>query len=123
MSQVGKTQITFVFTVSPDQVAEGDRIFASHAKFMNDTHHRDGELALLNYNVVKGKELSNPLDPSSEPTENTKFVFFEVYENPAGLQDHWGMAPDWPDFGAFVDWAQKVKVDVLHGSPVVHSLW
>lgn len=123
MSHEGATQITFIFTAGPEQVAEGDRIFASHAKYMEKSHHRDGELELLRYNVVKGPELSNPLDPSSEPTENTNYVLVEVYANPAGLADHWKNAGNWDDFQAFVNWASAVKVCVLHGSPVVHSLW
>jgi hypothetical protein len=124
MSHKGKTQITFIFTATPDLVAAGDRILASHAAWMAKTHYREGELALLLYNIVKGPELSNPLDPSSEPTSNTNFVLTEVYENPAGLQDHWKQgAESWEDFGAFMEWAGKVKVAVLHGSPVIQSLW
>jgi len=124
MSHEGKTQLTVNLSVSSDLVAEGDRIFRSHAIWMEKTHHRDGDLALLLYNVVKGAELSNPLDPASEPTGNTTFVLTEVYESPAGLEDHWTQAADnWEDFGAFMEWAGKVKVTTLHGSPVIHSLW
>jgi hypothetical protein len=124
MSHQGKTQLTFIFTATPDLLAEGDRLFASHAQWMERSHRRDGELALLHYNVVKGPELSNPLDPSSAPTGNTCFVLDEVYESPAGLEDHWKQgAGNWEEFGAFVSWAGKVKLAVLHGSPVVYSLW
>ena len=124
MSHEGKTQVTFIFTVPPSQITEGDRIFASHAAWMNATHHRDGELAVLSYNVAKGPELSNPLDPSSPPTENTCIVLTEVYETPAGLADHWKRGADsWADFGAFLAWASGLNVAVLHGSPVIHSLW
>lgn len=124
MSHKGNTQITLTFTATPDQVEEGDRIFASHAVWMAETHYREGELALLRYNIVKGAELSNPLDPSSEPTGNTCFVLMEVYETPAGLADHWKQgAENWPDFNTFVQWATAVKVTALHGSPVIHSLW
>ena len=124
MSQKGKTQLAVNFTVSRDLVGEGDRIFASHAAWMAKTHYREGELALLLYSVVKGAEQSNPLDPSSEPTGNTSFVLTEVYENPAGLDDHWRQAAEsWEDFDAFMEWASKVKVTTLHGSPVIHSLW
>ena len=113
-----------MFTVGPDQVEEGDRIFAGHAKWMEETHHREGELALLSYDIAKGPELSNSLDPSSEPTANTCFVLNEVYENPAGLTDHWKRASEsFEDFNAFVEWASSVNVTALHGSPVVHSLW
>ena len=87
MSHKGKTQLTIVFTAPPDLVAEGDRIFASHAKWMRNTHSREGAKALLHYNVVKGPELSNPMDPSSKPTGNTSFVLTEVYETPAGVAD------------------------------------
>ena len=124
MSHAGKTQVTFIFTVSPDLVGEGDRIFASHAAWMAKTHHREGNLALLRYNIVKGPELSNPLDPSSQPTDNTCFVLTEVYETPAGLEDHWKQGSEgWEDFNAFINWASSVNVAVLHGSPVIHSLW
>jgi len=123
MSYKGKTQISFIFTAPPDRVAEGDRIFASHAAWMEKTHHRDGELALLLYNVVKGPELSIPMDPSSAPTGNTNFTLTEVYANPAGLDDHWALSASWEDFNAVMAWAGKVKVAVLHGSPVIYSLW
>ena len=63
--------LTLVFTVSTDQVAEGDRLFESHEKWMETSHPRSRELALLFYNVSKGAELSNPLDPRSEATGNT----------------------------------------------------
>jgi len=124
VSYKGKTQITIIFTATPDLVAEGDRIFASHAKWMERTHYREGELALLRYNIVKGPELSNPMDPSSEPTGNTCFVLTEVYENPAGLEDHWKQAAEnWEDFAAVGEWVSKVRVTTVHGSPVIYSLW
>jgi len=54
----------------------------SRASWMKQSHYREGDRALLAYNVVKGPELSNPLDPGSEPTGNTSFVLTEVYANP-----------------------------------------
>lgn len=122
MSHAGKTQITMMFTADGPQVAEGDRLFTSHGAFMKG-HHRDGDKALLAYNVASGPELSNSLDPSSEPTGRTSYVLTEVYESPAGVADHWAHAGEWADFGAFVEWAGAVEVHVLHGSPVVQSLW
>ena len=61
MAHVGKTQLTYVISAPPDQVAEGDRIFGTHGPWMEATHHRDGDKALLSYNVSKAPELSNPL--------------------------------------------------------------
>ena len=77
------------FTATPDLVEQGDQIFESHAAWMAESHYREDEKALLRHNVVKGPELSNPLDPSSEPTGNTCLVLMEVYESKAGLEDHW----------------------------------
>lgn len=122
MSHEGKTQITMFFTADGEQVTEGNRLFASHEEFMKG-HHRDGAKALLRYNVASGPEVSNPLDPSSAPTGRTSFVLTEVYESPEGVADHWEHASEWEEFGAFVDWTSQVELSVLHGSPVVRSLW
>jgi hypothetical protein len=53
-----KTQLALIIIAPPDQVAEGDRIFKSHGSWMEATHHRTGEKALLSYNVSKATELS-----------------------------------------------------------------
>ncbi len=124
MSHKGKIQLTIIFTATPDLVEEGDRIFKNHAAWMAGSHHREGDKALLSYNVVRGPELANPLDPSSEPTGNTSYVLAEVYETQAGVDDHWQQASEgWADFGTFLEWAGKCQVTTLHGSPVVQSLW
>ncbi len=123
-SLAGKTQIALSFTATAEQVAEGDRLFKSHAAWMEKTHHKDGELALLRYNVAKGPELAKALDPSSKPTGNITFLLTEVYESPAGVADHWKQAQaSWKEFGAFVKWASATKATALHGSSVAYSLW
>ncbi len=124
MSHKGKVQLTVIFTATPDLVEQGDQVFESHAAWMAESHYREGEKSLLRYNVVKGPELSNPLDPSSEPTGNTCFVLMEVYESEAGLEDHWRQAAEnWQDFSTLGAWAGQCNVTTLHGSPVIHSLW
>jgi hypothetical protein len=116
--------ITMMFIASPDNQAEGERIFASHAKWMEKTHHKDGDLAMLSYNFAKSPEFSNPLDPSTKPTGNIVYTICEVYKNPAGVTDHWkqGQAT-WSDFGALMTWIGKVKLTIMHGSPIEYSLW
>src|SRR5947209_18994098 len=69
MSSKGTSHLVIMFTVGPDDVAEGDRLFASHGEFMKG-HPREGDVALLDYSISKGPELSNPMDASSEPTGN-----------------------------------------------------
>lgn len=91
---------------------------------MVKSHHKDGELQLFSYNLAKSPEFSNPLNVTSEPTGNTIYTIMEVYKNPAGLQDHWTQGQEsWADFGALMKWAGSVKFSVMHGSPVLYSLW
>jgi hypothetical protein len=119
-----KTQLTFVITAPPDQVQEGDRIFRGHAPWMERTHHRSGTNALLSYNVSKGPELSNPMDPASKPTGNMCFILTEIYETPAGVTDHFQQAmSSWPDFPALGQWLAKCKVTGVAAAPIVNSLW
>jgi hypothetical protein len=120
---MGKTHIIIMWTVGPDDVAEGDRIFASHAEWMKG-HPREGDTALLSYSISKGPELANPMDPNSEPTGDTIFVLDEFYESPAGVVRHWQDAIDnWQDIGAVVEWGAKGKVATLHFGTAVQALW
>jgi hypothetical protein len=123
MSHMGKSHLVIMFTVGPDDVAEGDRIFASHGEWMKG-HAREGAEALLDYTVSKGSELSNPMDPSSEPTGKTIFVIDEYYESPAGIARHWQDATEnWSDMGAAVAWSAKATVATLHNGTAVQALW
>ena len=69
-------------------------------------------------------EMENPMDPNTKPTGNTVFILSEVYEGPEGLQDHWQQAQgNWADFGALLTWLGKVKVTMVNGAGIMHSLW
>jgi hypothetical protein len=120
---MGKSHLVIMWTVGPDDVAEGDRIFASHGEWMKG-HPREGDVALLDYTVSKGPELSNPMDPGSEPTGKTIFVLDEYYASPAGIARHWQDATDnWPDLSAAVAWGAKGTVATLHNGTAVQALW
>lgn len=124
MAYRNKVQLIYIFIAPPDQVEEGDRIFRSHAPWMESTHHRDGEMALLTYNVSKAPELSNPMDPNSAPTGNTVFVLNEIYETDAGVADHFKQAQEsWKDFPALMEWIGKCKVSGTAVAPIFNSLW
>ena len=123
MPDIGKTNIVVMWTAGPDDVAEGDRIFESHAGWMTG-HPREGDTALLSYRISKGPELANPLDPTSEPTGNTIFVLNEIYASPAGVAEHWRLASEsWPDLPAFMDWSVACDAATLHSGDVVQNLW
>ncbi len=123
MSEIGKTNIVAMWTVGAEQASEGDRIFESHAAWMKG-HPRQGDTALLSYKISRGPELENPMDPNSAPTGNTIFVLNEIYETPAGVDEHWRLAREgWQDLPAFLDWSGRVKVSTLHRGVVVQALW
>ena len=124
MAHHGKIQLLFTITASPDQVAEGDRLFRSHAPWIESTHHRTGDKALLSYDVSKAPELKNPLDPNSGQTGNTCFVLNEIYETEAGVADHFAQAKaSWKDFAAFVEWLGKCKTTVVPSAKIFNSCW
>jgi hypothetical protein len=123
MAYHDRTQLTFVIVAPPDQVQEGDRIFRSHASWMKATHQRDGDKALLTYNVSKASELSNPLDQKSAPTGNTCFILTEIYQSDAGVTDHFQQTANWQDFPALVKWLEKCKVSGVPAARIINSLW
>jgi hypothetical protein len=123
MSFMDKTHLIIVYTVEADDVPEWDRIFASHGEWMTG-HPREGDTALLSYTISKGPELSNPLDPNSDPTGRTVYVLDEYYETPAGVARHWQDAMEnWGDFSAIVETASRATVTTLHSGTVVQALW
>jgi len=123
MSDLGKTNIVVMWIVDQDDVAEGDRIFDSHGKWMTG-HPREGSTALLSYKISKGPQLANPVDPNSEPTGKTIFVLNEIYASPDGVAEHWRLAVEsWDDLPAFMDWSGRNTVNTLHCGEVVQALW
>lgn len=124
MASEGKSQLLITFVAAPEKVSEVDRLVASHAKWMEGTHHREGSKALLSYNFSKGPELANPLDPASDATGNTRYVLNEIYESPEGIEDHWQQAQSsWGDFAAMVELMGSSNPQVLHRGEITASLW
>jgi hypothetical protein len=124
MANQGKTHLVVTFVATPDKVAEVDQLVASHGAWMAKTHHRTGPKALLSYDFSKGDELANPLDPSSAPTGNTRYVLNEIYESPAGIADHWQQAQgSWSDFEKLVAIMSSCAPQTLHGGTIAQSLW
>jgi hypothetical protein len=124
MATKGKTQLLITFVASPDQVDKIDSLVASHGAYMAKTHPRDGSNALLSYNFSKGPELTNPLDPGSEATGNTRYVLNEIYESPAGIENHWQVSQkSWGDFAAMVEVLSSCNVQTLHCGEISESLW
>jgi len=124
MKEIGKVHLNYVIIVAKEFEAEGDRIFASHAKWMGRTHHQHGDKALLRYSVSKSAELSNPMDRSSDPTGNVIFVLDEVYETDAGVTVHFQQAQSsWEDFGALISWIGKNSIIGYPAGRIFNALW
>ncbi len=123
MSHKGKSHLVILIAVEPGNVAEGDRLFASHGDWMK-RHPRTGDVALLDYTISKGPELSNPMDPNSKPSGKIIFVIDEYYESAAGIANHWKLAMDsWPDLPGLMAWGSKATVTTLHNGTAVQALW
>ena len=124
MANTGKTQLVITWVAGPDKVAEIDRLVESHGSYMAKTHDRDGSHALVSYDLSKGPELENPLDPGSKSTGNTRYVLSEVYTSPAGIANHWQVsAESWSDFTAMVELLSTCQPQTLHGGSIAASLW
>ena len=96
----------------------------SHGAFMAKTHDRAGSNALMSYDLAKGPELENPLDPSSKSTGKPRYVLSEVYDSPAGIENHWRLSQEsWSDFGAMVELLGNCDTHTLHGGSIARSLW
>jgi hypothetical protein len=124
MANKGKTQLLMTWVASPDQVPEVDRLVESHGSFMAKTHDRDGSNALVSYDLSKGPELENPLDPGSKSTGSTRYVLSEIYSSPAGIADHWRLTQEsGSDFGAMVEMLASCELQTLHCGSIAESLW
>ena len=112
MAHKGNIQLLITFVATPDKVAEVDRLVASHARWMAETHHREGSKALLGSRAA------------SASTGNTRYVLSEVYESSEGIADHWQQAQaSWSDFPQMVALIATCQPQTLHGGPIAASLW
>ena len=121
MARTNNTQFIMTFSSPPEYVAEGDRIFNSHAEWMKKTHPTSGEKALLVYDVSKTPELVNPMNPAAGTTGNTVFAVCEVYASQKGLDHHWELAQSWEDFPALNEWLQNCEMHMVNGAQIIRS--
>jgi hypothetical protein len=71
----------------PGERTERRSLAAALAKWMTG-HSRQGGTAQLFYKILKGPEAGEPVDLDSEPTGNTVLVRNQIYESPAGVDEH-----------------------------------
>jgi len=113
MNYKGKSQLSYTIIAPAELEVEGDRLFKLHAEWVENTHDREGEKALLQYNVAK----------STDDAGNILFMLTEVYESIAGSEDHSKQFHE-ADFSAdFYEWAGKCQVTIGWNQVIIHSLW
>ena len=114
----GKAQFFLALKCAAEHEAEGDRFFARHAEWMERTHPKEGDKALLQYTVSKR------LDGEG----NLLYLLAEVYETAAGVENHSRLAhEDEENSGQIVPslraLLEKRETIGFGASDVVHSLW
>ena len=119
---MGKTKLTFTIVAPGNLAQEGKQLFLSHAIWMKSTHSRSGPKALLSYDVSEMDELTNPTDLKSKSTGKKVFILSEIYESPAGVEDHFARTPDWKDWPKFDAWLKKCKVTKASSTTIFNSL-
>jgi len=113
MNYTGKAQFSLTIVAPPELESEGDRIFNLHAAWMEETHYREGEKALLQYTVAK----------RIDDDGNIIIVLTEVYETMAGVEDHYKQAGDWEWIEDWRKLMDQCQVTYGGGASIVHSLW
>lgn len=115
-------KLTIVVNTQQENVAEGDRLWDSHHRYMRRSHKE----FLITYSLTSGPELANPLDPGSAPTGRTTYVLNECYKTSADILRHWEKTDaEWQDFDEIIAWMQLpgTQVVTLHDGLVRNSLW
>lgn len=108
-----KTQSIAFIICPPEFEAQGDRLFEGHQKWVESTHHRDGDKALLQYNVSKGKDNNN----------NVIYVITALFEAKAGIDDHYALGGKFELVGELREWMAKCQVRSVEKATVINSLW
>jgi hypothetical protein len=80
---------------------------------MKKTHYRDGDKALLQYNVAKAQGENG----------NVIFIMTEVYETVAGIDDHIEQAQGDSHHDLLLKWWEKCTVTMIRDATVINSLW
>ena len=113
MDYRGNVTLTIIIDSPAELEAEGDRIFQQHAAWMAESHYREGDKELLQYNVAK----------SPGENGNVIFVLSEVYATQAGIDDHIAQAQGDAHHPLLAAWMGKCKVTFVRSAEIKHSLW
>jgi hypothetical protein len=81
-----KTHFNLVLIVKADMEEQADELLEKHKTWVQKTH---GTWGLILYSATKNKEVSEPLDQTSDPTGRVIYSLNEMYATSEGLEKHW----------------------------------
>ena len=116
-----KKQLQFIWIFKPELTDVAKRVAEDHVKWMNATHTKEGEKALIVLNWSIGPEFKEGAE-----TGNIALILTEIYENQAGIDNHFEQAQN---NGAtfrdnFSDFESKCENLVkINSSDIIHSMW
>ena len=82
-----KKQLQYLWIFKPELNDIAKRIAEDHTKWMKEAHTKEGDKALLMLNWSIGPEFKD-----GNKTGNMSLILTEVYENQAGIDDHFQQA-------------------------------
>ena len=82
-----KKQLQFIWIFKPELSDVAKRVAEDHVKWMNETHTKEGEKALIVLNWSIGPEFKEGAE-----TGNMALILTEIYENQEGIDDHFKQA-------------------------------
>ena len=82
-----KKQLQFIWIFKPELTDVAKRVAEDHVKWMNETHTKEGEKALIVLNWSIGLEFKEGAE-----TGNMALILTEIYENQEGIDDHFKQA-------------------------------
>lgn len=90
----GDVTINISYTCPPEAEKEMDDFFTEHEKFMRATHTFEdtgddtSKPRMTSFHISKGKQLNNPMDPSSGETGKIQYMMSESYMAGSGVAAH-----------------------------------
>ena len=82
-----KKQLQFIWIFKPELSDVAKRVAEDHVKWMNETHTKEGEKALIVLNWSIGPEFKEGAE-----TGNIALILTEIYENQSGIDNHFMLA-------------------------------
>ena len=115
-----KKQLQFIWIFKPELLDVAKRVAEDHVKWMNETHTKEGEKALIVLNWSIGPEFKEGAE-----TGNIALILTEIYENQAGIDNHFMLAQNNGSYfrDDLDDFAKNCEQRVtIHSSDVIQSI-